>query len=106
MNLKTILTTSIITLLFSANSFADDMYNFSESIYHKSEGITIKRTQSIHKTGNIYWLKIYVKTIDHSGRKPRAKYFYKCFVGNGTPYTNLTQSWKNTDKDLSGCPTG
>ncbi|WP_261904596.1 hypothetical protein [Vibrio fortis] len=105
MKLKNTIILSAVSLLFSSNLFASDMYNTSDSTYMLKENVTIKRIQTIHKTGKVYWLKINTKIVDHSGRKTTSKYYYKCWNGNGTPYNNLTQSWITTDKDLNGCPT-
>ncbi|QOD51724.1 hypothetical protein IC627_09505 [Photobacterium damselae subsp. piscicida] len=105
MKLKNITNLCILTFALSANAYAKDIYNVSESVYIAKEHVTIKRDRTIHKTANVYWLKTKVKTIEHRKRKTNTKYYYQCWNGNGTPYDNLSQSWITTDKNLTGCPT-
>lgn len=100
---KTVLAVGIASIMYCSTAFAD-MYNFSKSEYHAKERVTIQTTQKIYHKNNIWYLHIKTKHIDHNGRKSRTNSYYSCWNGNGTPYTNLSQSWMTTDKDLTGCP--
>lgn len=102
---KSMFIATVMSIIFSLNVYAKDMYNFTESVYIAKEHVTLKREQTIHKTGKVFWLKLKVKTIEHRTKKSSTKYFYKCWTGNKTPYENLSQSWMTTNQKLDGCPT-
>lgn len=104
MKLITTLAISLTASFFCTSAIAADLYNFTKSEYFSDERVTVKTTQRIHNKSNIWYLKTTTKHIDHNGRKSRTKVYYSCWNGNGTPYTNLSQSWVTTNKDLVGCP--